>query len=698
MGLEQLSIVAQRRLLWTVLFVVSLARVILWFIEASGPLPDCARNQSVELLGEVQQVRDNTPFQTVIVRVQGSDCGFLVGQRVRLSNRLDIGLRQDEQIAAVTKLKRPWGSVNPGGFNYRLWLLGQNIAAVGYITSFKRREETRFRESEAGLTLVNEPLLRAIALGDRSGVAEEDWSLFRETGTVHMAIVSGLHVGVLAGLVHFVFSAITRVPIFGAGFRVPSIIASVTVVFGYAYVTGLEPPVIRAAVMFAVGALVLVSLRKASLLCVLGCVAVGLILAQPNLVLRAGYWLSFGAVAALVAAFEPRQRRLSWIAAVVAAQVAIFIAMTHTTSFFVGEAYLIAPIANLVVVPLMTILVIPLAMVGITLEYLGSPWSQLVLSIADFGLFVVMRTLEALSEILDLGVFDANFSVLLLGIPVCFLLFVPVSVGARLFLALGFLMLLLKVPSLPPAGEFSVSILDVGQGSAAIVSTNRHRLIADAGAAYESGFDAGRQIVLPALRATGPYRVDKIIVSHGDIDHIGGARAIRQVFPNADYVLDDACRNDDAWEWEGVRFTTQRIATASNPNDRSCAVVISNGHRTVYLPGDIGYSSELLLKSKVGRDIDLLAAPHHGSATSSHPAFVKQLAPTYVVFSAGFQNRYQHPATSVVARYARRRSILFWTYSSGAVEWSSWRRGVRVHRRELLGLYVPVVGEVDERS
>ena len=694
-GLEELDLGTRRHLIWTVLIVVSLARVIHWFMDVSGPLPVCAQHKPVQMRGVVQEVRETSQQQSIFLRVEVSDCDDLLGQIVRLANLSKTRVHTNDPINVNAKLKRPWGSANPGGFNYRLWLLGRNVAAVGYVTSIESTQSPDLSKFKTRLVLVNEALLRAITLGDKSGVTDEQWDLFRRTGTVHLAIVSGLHVGVLAGLTLLILHPILRLPIAGSGARYLCVLLSIGVVFGYAYITKLEPPVVRAAMMFAIGAVAVTTLRKMSLVNVLACAAFGLVLLQPSLIFRPGYWLSFGAVAALIVAFEPLRRVLSWTTAMVMAQLVMFAAMMSPTSYFVGESYLIAPIANLVVVPLMTSFVIPVGMIGMALSYLESSLAQITLSLADFGLFVVMSVLSELREAGDYGVFGVGFRELILGIPVSLFLLAPVSIRARLILATGFFLVLVKVPALPPVGEFSISILDVGQGSAAIVNTHRHRLIVDTGPAYASGFDAGEQIVLTALRASGPYRVEKIIVSHGDIDHIGGANAILGEFPDSDYIVDDSCLHNQSWLWDGVTFTTQRAERATNPNDRSCAVIVSNGRRVAYLPGDIGYSSELLFKPELTANIDLLAAPHHGSTTSSHPAFVKYLSPKYVVFSAGFQNRYHHPAKSVVARYARRGSALYWTYQSGGIEWRSWQSGLRVQRRKVLGFYLPMVGEVN---
>jgi len=230
----------------------------------------------------------------------------------------------------------------------------------------------------------------------------------------------------------------------------------------------------------------------------------------------------------------------------------------------------------------------------------------------------------------------------------------------------------LQQPAKVPADHFRIQVVDVGQGSAAVIDTRTHRLLVDTGASFRSGFSMLEAAVVPTLRRSGPNRIDRVLISHNDNDHAGGLSLLQGLYPQADYLgAARPCHSTDRWLWDGVTFSVLVDNQAGSRNDASCTLLVTNGTRTAYFSGDISSRIERSLLPELPRNIDWLLAPHHGSASSSAPAFVSWLKPSVVVFSTGRNNRYGHPRSLIVRRYLRRGAEVFNTAEHGAISWSS---------------------------
>ena len=251
---------------------------------------------------------------------------------------------------------------------------------------------------------------------------------------------------------------------------------------------------------------------------------------------------------------------------------------------------------------------------------------------------------------------------------------------------------LLARPSEVQTGTAEATLLDVGHGLALVVRTASHVLVYDTGPAWSSEADAGSRIVLPYLRGEGMRRLDALVVSHDDVDHSGGARSLLRALPVADFLsslpaehparaaarVHRACEAGQAWTWDGVHFRMLHPAAGSHAmalpdNDRSCVLQIEAGSERLLVTGDISAASEArLLRSAQGRGddalrADVLVVPHHGSRTSSTPAFIDAVAPQLALMAIGYRNRFGHPRPEVVERYLDRDAQVIRTDQSGAV-------------------------------
>jgi len=237
--------------------------------------------------------------------------------------------------------------------------------------------------------------------------------------------------------------------------------------------------------------------------------------------------------------------------------------------------------------------------------------------------------------------------------------------------------------------------MDVGQGLAVAVRTRRHTLLYDTGPGADDGFDAGERIVVPTLRALGQGRLDRIMISHDHRDHTGGLRGVRRSFPGANLQAPpgalrgraSACHAGQSWQWDGVTFRVLHPPRdePQSTNDSSCVLRLETNQGAILLAGDIEKRSEALLLRHAGA---LLAAqavvvPHHGSASSSTPAWVAAVAPRLAIVSAGHRNRFGHPRAEVVERWQAVGAEVLNTSESGAVRIWLGRGGRQVREQRV---------------
>ncbi len=643
----------------------------------------------------------------------GSHPPLLPGERWRLSVRL----------------KRPHGLYNPGGFDYEGWLFRHAIRATGYVRASpaarrlaparghwsERWRAALARDQAAALGEAPQAgLLRALAVGARDGVSRADWTVLRRTGTSHLLAISGLHIGLVVGLV---FLLVRR--LWGFAWRLPlwlpapsaGALAGLAAGTAYAALAGFSVPTQRALVMTAVllGALLAGRTVRPSRSFALALLAV--LLYDPLAVLDAGFWLSFGAVALILfsGTGRPGAGGAWWRWGRI--HLLLTLGLLPLVLALFGQVSLVAPLANAAAVPWIGLAVLPADLLGTLLLPLWPGLGRILLHVAGTLLGALWWCLERLAALPWVSWQHAppegwGIAAAALGV---ILLLAPRGLPGRGCGALLLLPLLLRPAAAPPVGEAWFTLLDVGQGLAAAVRTRHHLLLYDTGPRYAGGLDAGHAVVVPFVRRLGLPAVDLLLVSHGDDDHAGGADAVlhelkvRRVLSNVPWLRRlgaQPCAAGRTWNWDGVHFAILHPPGAATPGDNnaSCVLRVAVGAASVLLPGDIEAPAEGALLRRLGSGLksSLLVAPHHGSATSSTPAFVAAVEPLAVLFPVGYRNRFHFPRPTVVARYRAIGAATFDTAASGALQVRlgpagidgphSWRR---LHRRYWLAL--PVV-------
>jgi competence protein ComEC len=648
-------------------------------------------------------------------------------------------LRAGERWALTLRVKAPHGSMNPHGFDYELWLWEQGIQATAYVrTSAKDLAPERLAQTgQAPVALARQTvrdrilarvpdrrvagLLAALVVGDQAALERNDWDVFRATGVSHLVSISGLHITLFAWGAAALIGWLWR----RSGWLSVACPAATAAAWGglvaaclYAVFAGWGLPAQRTCWMLAT-----VTLLRASGLrwpwpqvWLLACAVV--VAVDPWALLQPGFWLSFFAVGVLFAMnsgaisadFVPAEGTFlyRWWAVLrrnLGEQWGITLALAPLTLMVFGQVSVVGLLANVAAIPWVTLVLAPLALVGVVLPpvweaaawaaqglwwWLGwlAQWPGASLSLPQAPMvWGIASLLGALMLVLPWP-----WSVRLLGLP----LLLPV---------------LWWQPEAPAPGAFTLLAPDVGQGNAVLVRTAHHALLFDAGPRYSLESDAGNRVLVPLLRALD-VKLDTLVLSHRDTDHVGGAPAVLALYPQADLLsslesqhplqllrASRRCEAGQAWEWDGVRFEVlhpraQDYAQPAKPNAMSCVLRMTGSHGTALLAGDIEAAQEArLLQSEADGEsdgapdgarlqADWLLVPHHGSKTSSTQAFIAAVAPALAVVQSGYRNRFGHPAEPVLERYAQAGVPVVDSPHCGAVLWSSDRPNARLCYRE----------------
>ncbi|MFN7088138.1 MAG: DNA internalization-related competence protein ComEC/Rec2, partial [Burkholderiales bacterium] len=422
---------------------------------------------------------------------------------------------------------------------------------------------------------------------------------------------------------------------------------------------------------------------SASVVLVLALLAV--VLFDPWAVLAPGFWLSFGAVAVILFVTAGRIAQPHWFRAWARVQWAVTLGLVPPLLAMFQQVSLISPLANAIAIPVVSLVVVPLTLVGTLLPF------DLVLLAAHEVMAWCMASLDWMSA-LPAAVWQQHAPpawTVVAAVSGAAWLLLPRGFPARWLGAVAFLPLFLVLPPRLEEGALKLTVLDVGQGLAVVAQTRNHALLYDAGPAFGPGADSGNRIIVPYLRAAGVRRLDHLIISHDNADHSGGAISVLQALPvetlftslpDMDPLPLEAerawrCYAGQGWEWDGVRFEMLHPLRASyderriRDNDRSCVLRIVARGGKVLLPGDIQRRAEveLLATQHDALRADVLIAPHHGSKTSSSAEFLQEVAPRAVIVPAGYRNRFGHPHPEVVERYRDFGSRIFRTDRDGAL-------------------------------
>lgn len=676
-------------------------------------------------------------FYATIMSINDSQLKHPV--KVRLSWKEPPLLKQGYLAQVTIKLKPARHLANTGAFNYKAWLLTKNVISTGYIKKGKYNQilgtQTNVRQVlyDQYRQLLGDhplsPLLLALSFGERQLFSDEHWHVLRKTGTQHLMAISGLHIGLvfalalttLRGLLLIlplsrIVKPLASTILLRKNILPMLLLMAFCVAFCYAYLANLSIPTMRALIMLAVFIAAKVvkvhlSMNRLILLC-LGVIVIW----QPLNLLSASFWLSFYAVLVIVFSMwrfhhvtQHKNRVYRYMISLIVLQLGLVGLMLPLNALIFGEVSVMAILANLIAVPLVSLIILPVMLLSLASLVTGLPATEFlvntVLSIFDY-LWNILNLLSAFyAASFELSV-TQQFSIGLLTLLLFFLLIKPIKLKRVHWLKLAvpfvFVLSLTAFMNLK-SKAWRLVVLDVGQGLSVVVIKDKKAMVYDTGAKYPSGFNMVDSVILPYLKSQSVDQLDYVFISHNDNDHAGGVNELlagmdvdvlvaneayktaqaATVAPQFDKKVTSAnvlqsCLSGQVWQWQSLTLTALHPQRAvGEDNDDSCVLHISDGTHSVLLSGDISrrVEQQLAAQSNYGH-VDLVIAPHHGSKTSSSKKFIAWAKPNYTVFSTGFMNRWNMPNAEVIVRYQKAAVKTFNTAESGMVEFTFDQQGI----------------------
>ena len=621
-------------------------------------------------------------------------------------------LKPGDRCSFIVRLRRPRGLVNSAGFDYQSWLLQQGYSAVGTVRSLEQncavspvfnarlgRMRSSIQNSINAADMTNPGILVALSVGSKRQLSDQ-WDNLARLGIVHLVVISGLHIGLVAALGTWLGSGLGRLLLLyrqsQAGRWLPSVMGFLAAGY-YSLLAGFSLPSQRALIAVAVVMLARLLYRRINPVSCLVWALLLIAIDQPLAVLGAGFWLSFLAVALLLLWFLPWHPKTvrSSFRSIVGAQFALMVALLVPSLLYMGKASWLAPVVNIIAVPWISLVTVPLCVLASLVFFVSQSAAVFFWQLADYSV-------SALWLLLDIFPLSMGLVISPVAVDIWLAIAASIAVGG-LLLPEGLrgkwlcwlpvcAILLLPVARMP----MRLTVLDMGQGLGVVLEAQDRTMVYDTGPAFGSGFNGGSGVIAPYLRSRGINHIDLLIVSHGDNDHAGGYAGLMQSVGVGDQIfgtdfspvvkpaVSRSCHSDQHWTWyvqvgestpiiEPIYLSilSPSASTGFTGNNSSCVLLIAWRDQRILLPGDIERAAEAMLipqlGSKLAGPITLLVAPHHGSKTSSTAEFVTMLEPENVVFSSGYLHHFGHPHAQVVKRYQAVSSGIWTTAEQGAI-------------------------------
>ncbi len=663
-------------------------------------LPKELEDKPIWVTGYIASLPVNNPFGT---RFEFALDTINTKSKIRLLwHEHPQPLKVGEKYKLLVKLKRIHAPQNPGTFDFEAWALQKGIRATGYVLANSQskllshdwyhypidqlRQQLQTKLQSHLPKSNTAPWLMALMIGERNGIAQEDWQILRNTGTNHLMAIGGLHIGILSGIIYYIVSWFWRT-IPGLVLMLPAIQAgaysALITALIYSSMAGFSIPTQRACLMLSVFIFALLSRKKIHAWHAWSLALCLVLMCNPLNILTESFCLSFGTIALIIYGMSGRLvptgfwwkwGRVQWV---------IAIGLIPMTLVLFQECSFISFFANSIAIPWLEFFILPFCFLGCIFLFFSSSLAQILLFIADKSLAMLWTILTWFSHLhlLSFQLAMPNQIILIVTLFGLLLLLAPAGVPGKCLGFIWLMPLLCYKPIAPALGDFWITLMDVGQGLAIVVQTKKHTLIFDAGPRFSNQYNAGESIIIPYLHTMGTQQIDKLVISHGDNDHIGGAQAVLNAFPVIDIQTSvpekfknnnkSYCLDGQKWKWDQVNFAFiyPTMDTLHDGNNSSCVLRIDNGEQSILLTGDIEKKAEIKLLNHPDLKLksNIIVVPHHGSKTSGLSAFIASISPQFALYAIGYRNRYHFPHKSVVNEYTKINTIQLNTVEHGAI-------------------------------
>jgi len=673
--------------------------IILPFSNASSlqTVVDGQDHSIIVQINSLISIKNRGYFTAKLIELDGNHVNYSPQLEMRWY-KPTVDLQAGEIHAFKVRFKPVYGRANPAGFDRQRWRFSDHIAYQATIKnhlsqlSDKRSLRAHFYEKVKTVadSLDNQGIILALSFADKTLISFDKKEQIKKLAISHIFAISGLHIGLLFSFVYLLLHLLVsrffaRRYLGWTSWRFVNFSALAGALF-YAYLAGFSLPTQRAFLMLLLAVVVLSMKRKCALFDLLSLALAVILLWDPLAVLSLSLWLSFAAVSIILIIlwrfpgvsklqyqeggsmrFAAPKRYLKFLFLIQLCLTLLMIPIQLLS--FSGFSWL-SPLINFIAVPLFSLLVIPLILLGCLFSLVAEPVALMLFSIADWLIsffFMVFNDGEIAYQLYSAA--HSKIIILLISLlVVLFILHAQTNSKGKISAVFALVLLIVTYFSFWRSADddeqlWFVEVIDVGQGLAVLVRSLGQTLLYDTGPRYPSGFSSAASEIVPYLNSLAIKQLDYLVVSHSDIDHAGGVAVINKEFkpkqiiagePLSAEPINSLCRAGDSWILGALSVTVlSPFSLTNNNNNNSCVLHISDATHSLLLTGDIDKKQELLLleQSSVRLQSDLLFAPHHGSKYSSSAAFINSVAPQWAIFTAGFMNHWGFPAAEVQSRY-----------------------------------------------
>ncbi len=638
-------------------------------------------------------------------------------------------VRYGDRVRFESPLRRVRISGNPGAMRLDRIQREDDVSMTGHVRSFasmrvvargvgnpvrdavERVRRSVYARLDASLDSPHRELVAALLLGESGPIPREVRDAYRDAGVAHILAVSGMNMTAVAGitfvLVFWGLRRVPRLPLYVNAVKLAAA-ASVVPVVAYAMLAGLSHSVTRAAIMAVMFPLALLLDRVRDLLTAIALAAILILLWKPDALFNVGFQLSFAAVIAMVTVIPPvyarwrerggaldrefptRGRRIVDAVAlgVISSAAALYATAPITAHHFNGFP-LYGLVANLVVVPLFTLVIMPLAFASVAALAIHASLAHAVLAVTGYAINVGSHAIRLFASLpgayVHLGA--PTWIETLAWYAIALVPFVRgrvarFAVAGAIVLVFAGTGVVVRVADRLDR-DLRLRVIDVGQGLAQLVEVpGGEKILIDGGGQGGPTFDVGERVLAPYLWNRRIRRLDLVVATHVDADHYGGLEFVLRHFDVGELWLGETDPEPMPEGWNRLidAATTREIpirrvsagtpplvigdaaievlwppagpgAATPDDNARSLALRVSRGANVFLLPADLTSQMEETLAA-AGCDLraDVLVASHHGAANGSSGAWLAAVRPAHAIVSAGYANRHGHPSPDTLRR------------------------------------------------